>query len=166
MRGNRAAGQVCGRLAGHANQCRSLVSLKRSSDKNALSQAANRDQVLRDRKDYYRTVHGRATILCNGAKNRARVKGIPFDLTVEWVERNLRSALEAGCPLLGIVITLDSAHMGNPPDSPSIDRKDPQRGYTQDNCWIVSHQANAMKNAATRDELLMFAKNITQFFTD
>ena len=148
-------GRICGRKAGHGTQCRSIDWLQ--------SEAASRERDIQSSRQFYRSIHGRAYTLVNSAKQRALAKNLPFDLTVDWAEINLRLALDARCPLLGIAITLD-ADISNPPGSPSIDRKNPARGYVQDNCWIVSHRANSMKRDATQSELLTFAANVIQIF--
>ena len=42
---------------------------------------------------------------------------------------------------------------------PSIDRIDDSKGYTKENVWVISFQANRMKNTASRTELTTFAQN-------
>jgi hypothetical protein len=108
----------------------------------------NREQVL-ERNTGYRTalrstVPGAARLMFLGARARARKGRLPFDLTAEWVESELVSALENGCPLLGIKITLNTGRRLSA--SPSIDKFRPELGYVQDNCWVVSWAANAMKH--------------------
>ena len=36
--------------------------------------------------------------------------------------------------------------------SPSIDCLDPNKGYTPENCWLICHRANRIKNDATFEE--------------
>lgn len=59
------------------------------------------------------------------------------------------------CPILGISIFAGSGVPG--PNSPSVDRLDPFKGYVSGNVWVISHKANAMKQDATSKELLAFA---------
>jgi len=92
----------------------------------------------------------KARMLRAGARSRATAGGLPFNLTVKWAERELASAVENGCPLLGIDLRLDSRRIAAP-DSPSIDRFHPDRGYMPGNCWIISHRANTMKRNASLD---------------
>ena len=40
----------------------------------------------------------------------------------------------------------------------SLDRKDPNKGYTKDNVWVISQIANAMKWDSTPEERVLFAK--------
>lgn len=97
-------------------------------------------------REYHSTVSGKAVRLLYMARHRAQKADIPFDLTREWAEAELRSALANGCPYLGIPIRLDGGV--NDPHCPSIDQFYPGAGYTQDNCIIVSYQANRMKSNA------------------
>ncbi len=97
------------------------------------------------------TVEGTARLMFLGSRARARARGLPFDLTAEWVESELAFALENGCPLLGIEITLDRSDGRRPPGTPSIDRFRPELGYTQANCWVISFRANSMKQDASLD---------------
>ena len=84
-------------------------------------------------------------------RTRARTNGIPFDLEEEDI------VIPDVCPILGIPLFRNAG--GNRPtgNSPSVDRKDPAKGYTKDNIWIISQRANVMKNDATTDELRKFA---------
>jgi hypothetical protein len=120
--------------------------------------AANREAQLARMQQYGRTVHGKAVVLLNHAKLRAKRDGLPFALTLEWVEAKLEKAVRHGCPYLGIPIILDAE--GLQPGSPSIDKINPKDGYHPQNCIIVSHKANAMKQNATVEEVALLAENL------
>lgn len=83
-------------------------------------------------------------------KERATKKGLNFDLTVEDIK------VPEKCPVFGFDL------QRNPKvpqfNSPSVDRIDPNKGYTKDNIQILSRLANAMKQNATPEELLQFAE--------
>lgn len=81
-----------------------------------------------------------------GARRRAKVKGIEFDLLVSDVH------VPSHCPVLGIELKFNR---GSPkPDSPTIDRVDNNKGYTRDNIRVISHRANSLKSNASLGELL------------
>ena len=54
------------------------------------------------------------------------------------------------CPVLGIPIITDGVLNAN---SPSIDRHDPEIGYTPENISVVSFRANTLKSDATLQEI-------------
>ena len=60
------------------------------------------------------------------------------------------------CPVLGI--ELDWGMNGNQPNSPSLDRIDPTKGYIPGNVMIMSKLANAMKQNATPEQLNQFSR--------
>lgn len=78
------------------------------------------------------------------ARTRARTRGLPFDLTVDWA---LDQAKSQGfkCSLTGIPFyTISAATSKVSPYIPSLDRVDCAKGYTQDNVRIVCWAVNAM----------------------
>ena len=85
------------------------------------------------------------------AKNRAKLKGLEFDLTVKDI------IIPKHCPILGIELVCKSGTSGGQKNSPALDRKDSKRGYTKDNVQVISHLANMMKSHATSKELITFA---------
>lgn len=95
-----------------------------------------------------------AQVAKNSCKARAKLKGIEFSLTVEW----LLAAANEMCPLLEIPLNYQRNSMCY--DSPAVDRKDNDGGYTQDNCWVISTKANRIKTNATPDEVLLVGKNL------
>ena len=68
------------------------------------------------------------------AKARAIKKSIEFTITEDDI------VLPEYCPILGIKLSRDSVRTGY-----SLDKKDPSKGYTPDNVWVISQLANAMK---------------------
>lgn len=77
---------------------------------------------------------------------RAKSKraGLPFDLDEEWFEANTPEF----CPVLGI--KLDT---GDRRSVSSVDKLIPSKGYTKENCRIISLKANMLKNDASIEDL-------------
>ena len=94
------------------------------------------------------------------AKQRCKKKGLEFDLTVSDI------VIPDVCPVLGINLNMNSGKSGAYNNSPSLDRIDNNKGYTKDNVWVISQKANAMKGAASAEELLKFAQWIFFKYTD
>lgn len=90
--------------------------------------------------------------LLRSAKTRAISRGIEFNIDVSDIE------IPEVCPVLGITLVRHLGSAGGRPNSPSLDRIDPTKGYTRGNVQVISHLANSMKSAATTDHLLKFAK--------
>ena len=81
------------------------------------------------------------------SKNRARAKGLEHTLTLY----NLKELYpeDNKCPVFGFELS-----WGHPRDnSPSLDRIDSTKGYTYENCQVISNRANKLKNDATLEEL-------------
>jgi len=96
--------------------------------------------------------HGKTTLevsMLNGAKSRAKIKHLPFDITLADI------VIPTHCPILGIPLISQAKRMG--PNSPTLDRIVPSKGYVQGNVQVISQRANVMKNDASLAELKMFA---------
>lgn len=107
----------------------------------------NRDKILSDLRDKYRQNPKKS--LVDGARARAKLKGVPFNLTVDDIE------LPDLCPILGVTLEMSS---GQPKDnSPSLDRIIPSLGYIKGNVQVISNKANRMKNDASFEELRLLA---------
>lgn len=86
------------------------------------------------------------------AKARSVKKNIPFSIKVDDI------VIPKICPVLGIPIRNGD---GKPiPNSPSLDRIIPEKGYVKDNIIVVSQKANTIKNNATIEEL----KKVVEFY--
>lgn len=85
----------------------------------------------------------RAKCLITTARHRATVKGIPFTLSPEDIDR-LQAVIDAGhCQVTGLPFDLDSGKAWN---SPSIDRIDSNLGYTPENVRVTLYCVNVMAN--------------------
>ena len=103
-----------------------------------------------------------SAMVCNSRK-RALPKGIPHTITSD----DLRHLVVSHCPYSGIELrwSLNTGLnvKGAPrPDSPSLDRLDPSKGYVPGNVVIVAHRANAIKQDATEQELIHIGLNIAR----
>lgn len=87
--------------------------------------------------------------LLKDAKQRAKNYSIEFNITLEDI------IIPDYCYILGIPLFSNALHSG--PNSPSLDRINPDNGYTKGNVQVISHKANTMKSNANLDELQAFA---------
>ena len=94
--------------------------------------------------------------LVEAAKAVAKVKGLPFNITSDYV----KSIWKDTCPILGIPLFRDSNVRTD--NSPSLDRIIPVKGYTIGNVHIISWRANRIKNDATHEELAKIAKYLSK----
>lgn len=116
-----------------------------------------RDEVARERY----TTHGQTRTRVNsrhnwygspeyemlrGAKQRAKQKGLAFDLRLEDI------IVPATCPVLGIAIVAGAGGGFPAHNSPSLDRVTPTNGYVRNNVRVISHRANTLKRDGTIEE--------------
>ena len=92
--------------------------------------------------------------MLRSAKERAKNQNIPFDITFKDFE------LPEYCPLLGIKLNKHLGENKRQDDSPSLDRIIPSLGYIKGNVWVISNEANVIKNNATVEELELITKNL------
>lgn len=92
------------------------------------------------------------------AGDRAQQKGLEHNLTADWA----RSTYTGVCALTGLPFinsaTSPAGKSGGRPYSASIDKINPLRGYTQDNCRWVIFAVNSFKGTMSDQELLAIAK--------
>lgn len=97
--------------------------------------------------------------LLYAAKSRATRNNIEFSI----VESDIN--VPTHCPLLGIPLVSTRPRGDSRRDIASLDRIDPTKGYTKDNIEVISWLANTMKNNATPELLISFAKEILRRYT-
>lgn len=97
-----------------------------------------------------------AEMALSNARKRAKQAGLECTLTKAWLLANCPDA----CPLLEVPLRYSNTKTRG--DSPSIDRIDSSKGYTEDNCWVISSLANRMKNDATLAQIEMLARNLRE----
>lgn len=111
----------------------------------------NRDTIREKGKQYYRRkLENR---LLNAAKARSKAKNLEFNIEVSDI------IVPAVCPLLGIPIFVNEGKKVCKPNSPSLDRIDPTKGYIKGNVWVISLKANTMKSNATLEEMKTLVTN-------
>lgn len=97
------------------------------------------DQVVKRKAQYNRRKREeREVSALIGARNRAKQKGMDFDLTKEWVKARAEKCELSGLPFRP---EYDGVH-GRNPFAPSVDRIDSSKGYTQDNCRVILYCLN------------------------
>lgn len=86
------------------------------------------------------------------AKERAKKFSLPFDIDKDYV----RSIMPTHCPVFGTPFEFYGKKTR--PESPSLDRLDPEKGYVRGNVAIISLRANAIKSNASWQEIQRVAE--------
>jgi hypothetical protein len=81
------------------------------------------------------------------AKARARTQGVPFNITEDHL------TIPARCPVLGIRLFFTKGK--KTPNTPSLDRKKPKRGYVRENVTVISWRANRLKMNETNPKVFL-----------
>lgn len=92
------------------------------------------------------------------AYTRAKNKNIEFSI------KETDIIIPEKCPLLEI--PLIPGIINTSKNSPTIDRKNNEKGYTPENIWVISHLANRIKCNLTTDELKTLVKNLNIYIND
>jgi hypothetical protein len=96
------------------------------------------------------------TVLLQGARRRAKLKGLPFDLTAADIH------IPELCPALGLRLERNVGGKAQGKRSPTLDRISGRRGYVCGNVIVLSCKANQIKSTATPDELERVAAFVRQ----
>jgi hypothetical protein len=131
---------------------------KRAAEKSRERRKANPEWYRAREPGYYKTYRAKLTsirpwkYLLQSRRYDARNKNLPFDLTNEWAAARWTGK----CEITGIAFGLNGKR-GPFPFSPSVDRIDPTKGYTQDNCRFVLWGCNAIKGVGTDADMYKIA---------
>lgn len=120
-------------------------------------QKANRNRVSESQQRRRHTPEGAVLEMLTAARKRAKQDGVPFDMVPADIQ------IPELCPVFGIPLVKKKS-CGPSPWSPSLDKIIPANGYTPKNTMVLSQKANAMKQNASPEELLMFADWIYKTF--
>lgn len=94
--------------------------------------------------------------LAQRARVRAKAKGWPCEIDRHWV----RSRVDQGrCELSGIPFQSEEPWH---PFSASIDRIDPNLGYTKENCQVILWMLNAAKGVASQGDFLCYLRQVSE----
>ena len=86
-------------------------------------------------------------------RRRARSKNIEFDLDFEW----FRERIDRGvCEVTSLIFVDSEKPMA--PFKPSVDRTDPNGGYTKDNCKMVIWMYNSCKGGNSHKDVMTMAR--------
>jgi hypothetical protein len=112
----------------------------------------NKNKILKYHKKYHkdRKKNSPEIYLLSYAKSRSKQNNIIFNIDINDIKVPKR------CPILNIPLFCNYKKYCS--NSPTIDRKDSNKGYIKGNVWVISHKANVMKNNASKKELKTFAK--------
>ena len=108
-----------------------------------------------------RTVMGRANTLYHSAKRRAKKARIVFTLTREWLDPIIESGV---CQVTGVPFNFEpSGEMRTTnPRSPSLDKRVPFGGYTQENTQVTLWAYNRLKGDMTDDEAITLIHEMSE----
>lgn len=109
--------------------------------------------------------------LIGDARRRAKKKNLPCDIDLDYVRLIVGENAEfaSHCPVFKVPLewSCQRANGNNPlPNSPSLDRIDPSKGYVKGNVWIISHRANTIKSNASHEELKLVTEAVGRAIVD
>lgn len=102
--------------------------------------------------------------LANGAKNRAKRKGIECSVDAKFLSE-LWATQKGVCPYTGIQMALlkydtSKRTIAGGPNQVSVDRKDSSMGYIPENVELVCLSVNYGKNGYSREQMMEFFQSV------
>lgn len=124
----------------------------------------NRKKINKNQKLYHSTLKGRASVLLNAAKKRAKQRNEQFCLSLNDVVQGLRLKK---CSKTGLKFDFSTDNRGKKyqinPLSPSIDKINPDDIYKPENVQYVCSWFNFAKGQMTEDDLKFFCKRYLKY---
>ncbi len=96
--------------------------------------------------EYYRTPFGRAHSLLSTCRDRAKRKGLAFNLDALWIAERI----EVGCAITHLPFDLSDNGLSRNAYAPSLDRINHEKGYTKKNTQIVLYSYDINRIWETR----------------
>jgi hypothetical protein len=134
---------------GICNQCSYKRKLERCSNKTIKKYVKNQKY----KEDF--TLDGRASMLLNRCRQRAKKYNYKFNLTKKIIKDKLEKRI---CEKTGINLIIDNSNYN--PYSPSIDRINSNLGYTENNIQVTCMIYNFCKNKFTDNQVNKFFKDM------
>jgi len=106
-------------------------------------------------KNYYDTEDGWINQMLANKRLYCKNHTLPYDLLNTWLKDKLCSGC---CEATGISFDVNKG--GRSPFGPSIDRIDPNGGYTMDNCRVVVNCYNLAKSNWSDDDVFRMAQAV------
>ena len=95
--------------------------------------------------------------LLSRARDRSKKKKLKFDLDEWWLANKMNKGV---CEVTGLPFSLERDKYNKRRFAPSIDKIDPDKGYTQDNCQLVCWMYNQMKFIWSHEDLIFFCRAV------
>ena len=125
-----------------------------SKCKNSYRKFRSPESIAAKQREYFDTHMGRAIRLYHSAKRREPEN---FELTVKWISEKITNGF---CEVTGLPFVY-SNKKGRQPWTPSLDKENPDVGYTLDNTRVVVWMYNAAKNVYSDADVLLMAEALT-----
>jgi hypothetical protein len=90
-------------------------------------------------------------------KNRSINKGLDFELDYEWVCSQLKNNV---CPVTKLPFYLGKEPRH--PMTPSIDKIDPNKGYTKKNCRVICYWYNTEKSNYSEETVMSLCEAVVK----
>ena len=94
-----------------------------------------------------------------GCRDRALKRGLEFNLTDDWA----KTRWTGYCELSGIPFIIGPKTPAEKSYAPSIDKIDPCKGYTQDNCRFILFSLNTFKWSGNDSQMLEIARIFIEY---